>query len=195
MPDRGVLIRSLRLIWWGLLLVGLSGCPRAFKGAEGSLPPTIAIGSRYYTHYSFQYEKNRHRTTNYRRGFLVPVNTEVELVSFGRKGFVIQVLPAGPRIEIENVAKHTGDTVEQAFRKMLADTKLDLSRFTPAEREHILAGKVVPGMRKEAVIAALGYPPKTATPSLDMDEWRYWSSRFDTFIVRFKDGKVIAITH
>jgi hypothetical protein len=186
---------SVHALFLLLLLVSLSGCPRAFKGAEGNLPPQIQIGGQYYTQYSFQYEKNRHRTTNYRRGFLVPVNTPVQLVSFGRKGFVIQVLPDGPRIEIENVEKHTGDTVEQAFHKMLARTQLDLSQFTPAERERIVAGKVAPGMRKEAVIAAIGYPPATATPSLNMDEWRYWASRFDTFIVRFSNGKVTAITN
>ncbi len=194
MPDRRSSVRALCLLLWSLpLLVGLTGCPRAFRGAEANLPPEIEVGGKYYTRYSFQYEKNRHRTTNYRRGFLVPVNTAVELVSFGRKGFVIQVLPDGPRIEIESVEKHTGETVAQAFRKMLARTQLDLGRFTPAEREHILAGKVAPGMRREAVIAAIGYPPSTGTPSLDMDEWRYWASRFDTFIVRFKDGKVTAI--
>lgn len=48
-------------------------------------------------------------------------------------------------------------------------------------------------MRKEAVIAAIGYPPGTGTPSLEANEWRYWTSRFDTFIVRFKDGKVTEI--
>lgn len=132
MIDRRSSVRALCLLLWSLpLLVSLTGCHRAFKGAEGNLPPEIQIGGKYYPRYSFQYEKNRHRTTNYRRGFLVPVNTPVELVSFGRKGFVIQVLPDGPRIEIENVEKHTGETVDQAFRKMLARTPLDLNRFTP----------------------------------------------------------------
>lgn len=187
-------IRSLFLILWGMLiLVGLTGCPKAFKGAESTLPPDIEIGGRYFTQYAFQYEKNRHRTTNYRRGFLVPVNTPVELVSWGRKGFILQLLPDGPQIEIENVQKHTGDTISQAFHKLLARNQRDLSKFSALERKHILAGKVAPGMRRDAVIAAIGYPPTTSTPTLNMDEWRYWSSRFDTFIVRFKNDKVSAI--
>ncbi len=87
MPDQRSSVRALCLLLWILpLLVGLTGCPRAFRGAEANLPPEIEIGGKYYTRHSFQYEKNRHRTTNYRRGLLVPVNTQVALVSFGRKG-------------------------------------------------------------------------------------------------------------
>ncbi len=181
------LFRSLLLV---LLLVGLTGCPKAFKGGESSLPPGVELGGKYYTQYSFQYEKNRHRTTNYRKGFLVPVNTPVELLSWGRKGFMIRVLPNGPDIEIENVQKHTGDTIEQAFHKMLARRPLNLKQFTRRERGLIKEGKVAPGMSRKAVIAAIGYPPITQTPTLDMNEWRYWASRFDTFIVRFSNGRV-----
>ncbi len=178
-----------------LILLGLTGCPKAFKGGESSLPPDVTLGGKYYTQYSFQFEKNRHRTTNYRKGFLVPVNTPVELLSWGRKGFMIRVLPNGPDLEIENVQKHTGDTVVQAFHKMLARQPLNLKQFTRAERKLIEEGKVAPGMSKKAVIAAIGYPPITQTPTLDMDEWRYWASRFDTFIVRFKNGKVKQIVN
>ncbi len=178
-----------------LFLFGLTGCPKAFKGAEANLPPDIELGGKYYTQYSFQYEKKRHRTTNYRKGFLLPVNSQVELVSWGRKGFVIQVLPDGPRIEIENVQKYTGDSIGKAFHKMLARRKVNLQQFTPAERKLVLEGKVAPGMSKKAVITAIGYPPITQTPTLDMDEWRYWASRFDTFVVHFRNGRVSKIVN
>lgn len=192
--------QRLSVFRWSLLALAglamavlLNGCPKAFKGAEASLPAGITLGDTYYTQYSLMFEKNRHRTTNYRRGFLLPINSKVQLVSFGRKGFVISVLPSGPEIQIENVQKHTGDTPEQAFRKILAKTPVNLKKFTASERKNIVAGKVSRGMRKQAVIAAIGYPPVTGTPNLDMDEWRYWASRFDTFIVRFKNGKVVAV--
>ncbi len=194
------MLKRLYFFKWSLLLalmlsmvVLLAGCPRAFQGKEAALPPGIAVGDTYYTQFSLMFEKNRHRTTNYRRGFLLPINAKVQLVSFGRKGFVIKVLPSGPEIEIENVQKHTGDTPEQAFHKILAKTPVNMKKFTPMERKNILAGKVIRGMRKEAVIAAIGYPPVTGTPSLDRDEWRYWASRFDTFIIRFKNGRVAAV--
>jgi|GEM_PF-455662 len=194
MTERISISRALfRSILFALLMIGLMGCPKAFKGGESNLPPDVELGGKYYTQYSFQYEKNRHRTTNYRKGFLVPVNTPVELVSWGRKGFIIKILPDGPQIEIENVEKHTGDTIGAAFHKMLARQKLNLNRFRKSERKYIVAGKVAPGMSKKAVIAAIGYPPITQTPTLDMDEWRYWASRFDTFVVRFKNGRVSEI--
>jgi hypothetical protein len=48
-------------------------------------------------------------------------------------------------------------------------------------------------MRKSAVIVALGYPPKHKTPSLEANQWRYWSSRFGSFLVHFQDDKVSQI--
>lgn len=67
------------------------------------------------------------------------------------------------------------------------------SSFTPLEQEGIRAGKVVPGMSKRAVILAMGYPPRHATPTLEQDQWQYWSSRFDRVIVNFKDGRVDSV--
>ena len=44
------------------------------------------------------------------------------------------------------------------------------------------------------VLMALGYPPTHETGSLDQDEWKYWYSRFRTYLVRFgEDGRVESI--
>lgn len=45
-------------------------------------------------------------------------------------------------------------------------------------------------MSKDAVIAALGYPPKHQTPTLKGNQWRYWRTLFKTFVVHFEDDKV-----
>jgi hypothetical protein len=37
-------------------------------------------------------------------------------------------------------------------------------------------------MSRNAVLAAIGYPPQHATPSLSSDEWMYWATRYDRFI-------------
>lgn len=48
-------------------------------------------------------------------------------------------------------------------------------------------------MSKDAVLVAIGYPPITRTPTLESDDWTYWSNRFNTFIVYFENGKVSRI--
>lgn len=67
-----------------------------------------------------------------------------------------------------------------------------MSAFTDMERTPILEGQVENGMSKAAVLRAMGYPPKHQTPSLTGNEWTYWRNRVASFVVRFRDGKVVS---
>ncbi|MEN8261040.1 MAG: hypothetical protein ABFS02_10720, partial [Pseudomonadota bacterium] len=159
----------------------------------GEVPSSIQIGSVYYTQFTLQYEKNRHRTTNYRKGIMLPVNSEVTLVSFDKKKIIVRLLPSQQELIIENVAKHTNEDSIQAFHKMFAETPRDLSRFSKKVRGMIERGEVEKGMSKDAVLISLGDPPKIGTPSLESNHWRYWANRFNTFIVHFDKGRVVRI--
>lgn len=94
---------------------------------------------------------------------------------------------------VENVEKHSGASIEEVLGKMLSNTQVNLKSFTALERKNIAAGTVAPGMTKKAVVAALGFPPKHETPTSKMNSWRYWSSRFDTFVVNFENDKVKSV--
>lgn len=77
--------------------------------------------------------------------------------------------------------------------KSFSKNKLNLSKFNALEKKNINKGTVEKGMRKSAVIVAIGYPPATRTASLESDAWTYWSNRFNTFIVHFENDKVSRI--
>jgi hypothetical protein len=173
------------------VLFTLAGCAK--KLDEATLPAGVKTGNIYYAQVSFQYEKGRHLTTNYRRGILVPINTQVQLQEMTDDDIFLEVLPEHTKLRIENVEKHTGDNTTKAFAKLFAKDKVDLSRFSALEQENIVAGTVAEGMHKKAVIAAIGYPPITETPSLNANQWTYWSSRFNRFIVHFNKDKVAKI--
>lgn len=164
----------------GLVVAALAAC---HSTPEGAPPP----GGTYFTRSTLQYEQGRYRTTNYRRGFVLPVNTKVTLVSMDEDEIVVRVVDSGAELRVENVPKHTNDTTLGAFGKLLAAAPADLSRFSEAEQQAIRAGHATVGMSRDAVLAALGYPPAVGTPSLDEPVWKYWDSRFTTFVVRF-DG-------
>ncbi len=185
------MIRKIGLIFPICMFLVLGACHKQYTAQE--LGPDIKIGDVYYTQFSLFQENNVYRTTNYRRGLLIPINTSVTLVSIGDKDIELRLNDSGQKLIIENVAKHTNEDSQQAFRKILGKKKVDLSAFTGMERENILIGQVKKGMSKKAVLAALGYPPAIQTPSLEGDDWTYWSSRFDRFIVRFQNGKVESI--
>ncbi|EIC31388.1 hypothetical protein [Methylomicrobium album] len=170
-------------------LLALLGCAKRLDDASSG----ISIGETYYAQVSFQYEKGRHLTTNYRRGILVPVNTPVRLEDIASDEIFVELLPSHAKLRVVNVEKHTGDSTARAFAKLFGKNKLDLSRFSKLEQENIPAGKVAKSMSKKAVIAAIGYPPITETPNLSMNQWTYWSSRFNRFIVHFENDRVARI--
>ncbi len=157
---------------------------------DATLPLDIKPGAIYYTQVTIQYEKGRHLTTNYRRGAMLPVNTQVRLEEINEDEILLQILPDMTKLQVENVAKHTGDNTVRAFMKLFNKNRVNLSRFSRLEQEGIAVGRVVKGMGKQAVITAIGYPPVTQTSSTQMPRWTYWSSRFNRFVVEFQGDRV-----
>jgi hypothetical protein len=153
---------------------------------------TAKKGDIFYTRFSLFYEQGHHVTTNYRRGTLLPVNSPLTFVKSGRNEILV-TLPDGQEIVIENVKDYSGEDLNGVFRRTLSTAQTDLSQFSDAEKNAIEAGQAKVGMSKAAILIALGYPPKHQTPTLEGDSWRYWSSRYGTFIVRFEDGRVVEI--
>ena len=162
-------------------------------------------GETYYTQFSLYYDDFAHETTNYRTRTLVPINTPVTFVGIrtsspGIKGEqttltwpeILVKLPAGRELRIKNVRKYSGEDLNGIFVRTLGKEKVDLSAFTDMERTPILEGQVENGMSKAAVLRAMGYPPKHQTPSLTGNEWTYWRNRVASFVVRFRDDKVVS---
>ncbi len=181
-------VRSLLVI---LMMISLLSCKKTLKPEE--LPAHIVVGDRYYAQFVIRFEKNTHLTTNFRRGASIPVNTPVTLLKITTKTIEVQPENSIKPLIIKNAKKHTGDDVIQAFDKLFGKKKVNLRRFNSLERRHIKNGTVAKGMRKKAVIVAIGYPPITETPSLDSNTWVYWSGRFNKFRIHFKKGKVSRI--
>lgn len=174
-------------------MLGLSACAKKYE--PGQLGTDIQTGTVYYTQFSLFEEKGRFRTTNYRRGFLIPINTPVTLLSIDSKRIEVKVNDGAETLVVENVPKYTNEDVPTAFRKVFGKRKVNLGQFSPAEQKLILEGKVDKGMSREAVLAAIGYPPAHMTPDLKADSWTYWSNLYDRFVVRFKGDRVAEIVN
>ncbi|MDD5633462.1 MAG: hypothetical protein PHI13_15750 [Methylococcales bacterium] len=181
-----------RILFFALpLLLVLVACSKQIK--PGDLPAGVQVGRVYYTQFSLFQEENNFRTTNYRKGTLIPINTRVSLVSIDSDKVNLKLVGSGQPLSIENVQKYTKDDMPTAFLKIAGLNKVDLSAFSKSEQENILAGKVKEGMGRKAVLAAIGYPPQHKTPSLAANEWTYWASRLQSFVVHFKNDKVVNI--
>jgi hypothetical protein len=64
-----------------------------------------------------------------------------------------------------------------------------LDALTPVEKEGLRLGIAKKGMRKEAVILAIGYPPRRA--ALKQLSWRYDLPYDRSFTVYFDDAGVV----
>ncbi len=192
----------MRIVFRGfllsLLMLSFVGCKKdlgldLMDQSVQQLPEHIVIGESYFTQFVIRYEKNRHLTSNFRRGPSIAVNTKVTLAKISTKSMELELEGWAKPLVIKNVPKHTGDDIYQAFDKLFSKTKVNLNKFNRLERKNIKTGTVAKGMRKKAVTVAIGYPPITETMSLDVDTWVYWSGRFNRFNVNFRQGKVVSI--
>jgi len=178
------------VILFALVLL-LLGCKKEIKPSE--LVEGVQPSQLYYTQFSLFEEKDNFRTTNYRKGTLIPINTRVSLVSINSGVAELRLVDTGQKLTIENVPKITKDDIQTAFKKIAGPTEVDLKQFSQEERANILTGTSQKGMSKKAVLAAMGYPPLHETPSLESDVWTYWSNRYNRFVVNFKNGKVDSV--
>ncbi len=175
-----------------LMLFNLTAC-QFLQKEPIVLPEGIQLEDKYYTQVTMQYEKGKFRTTNYRKGILVPVNTEVRLLEVTAKSITVMLIKQEKELVVVNGVKYTGDDIYQSFTKLFSKKQVNLNKFSSLERKNIGLGKAVKGMKKAAVLVAIGYPPITRTPTIEADEWVYWKNRFNTFIVHFSNGQVSRI--
>jgi len=177
----------------GLMGLGLSGCGGA--GVTPAHQAQVDQHAQMYTQNTMWAQGSSISTLNFSLGAPIPVNSIVfyEDINSGSIAFTSNDV----RYHLKNSPRHSKTTMDQMMDRYFATTKVDLSKFTPAEQKAIKAGKVEVGMSKEAVLVSRGYPPAHATPSLQQDEWKYWKFQRgyaqDTIVYHFKDNKVSEI--
>lgn len=179
------------------LILGFAAAPvSAAASGTGYLEavesaPVPVQGQQYHLRHCIMYEKGTHIATNYWRGALVPINTKVTLVSMGDKEMTLR-LERGDLVRVENVPNFTRVDMAGLAKRMLSATPVSLDGMDESMARSIKNGAMRAGMTKEQVVMARGYPPGHQTSSLELDSWKYWSSRFVVHTVVFQDGVLAA---
>lgn len=133
-------------------------------------------------------------SVNYQQGGLIPLCTPVTIHSVSNRGMEFSIKETGRRYDYvfhdsmlytpeQHLAMYFGAQCEPPEARGL----------TPIDLDGIAQGKALPGMTKAGVVYAIGYPPRHATATLDLDEWTYWKNRWDRQLVVFADGVVAEI--
>ena len=164
----------------------MSGCGAAkVTPAQQSL---VDNKTPLYTQVSMWIDSNRIYGTNFGKGLLVPVNSQVKITSISGKAIAMEYL--GAKVTYYVTTKHTSLDTSKTMDRLFSTKKVDLSKFSAKAKENIMNGNLVVGMSKSEVLIARGYPPSHQTLSTESNLWKYWYHRFKTSTVSFKDGKV-----
>lgn len=115
---------------------------------------------------------------------VVPVGTPARITAYDFRFFNVDL--AGKPQRIKNDYSRNITLIDFAKRYVVTeDPKRKIASFPPAVGAAIVAGKVMPGMTREQVLMAIGYPVASENPSLDASVWRYWRDSWSEFQVNF----------
>jgi hypothetical protein len=167
-----------------------AGCGAAKKAPV----PSNLEGPMYTQHNIWEDVKATVWSTNYPRGIMIPVNTEVEITGYNAKFVYFKIAGQDREIRIRNAQKFTLLNSEDLAARYFGITKVNLSNKRGKIKQAIKSGLITNGMTKEEVIIARGYPPSHRTPSLKENTWIYWQNRYVTKKVEFKNNKVVYFT-
>lgn len=123
---------------------------------------------------------------------ILSVNTPVTIKK-KRKAFIIKNTLNNEKIYFEFHETNMSMKLEQYLNLITSSAKVSLAGFSENDMKGIQDGKAYPGMTKNGVRVALGYPAAHKTPSLDSNTWVYWTNRFRSVDVVFNDlGEVVS---
>jgi len=168
----------------------------------GAVRSDFLKGRQLFTAYNLWVEQaDEVFDINFKRGMIIPAGTAVSEIAIQEhsrfKRIHFTLAGDGRQFIVHWNSKYHPTRTIQDFAAGLFGEK-DFSSLSAGldqnEISAIKAGRITPGMRKDAVLIAYGPPPEHATFSLDSSVWLYWTSRLVTQSVRFDaEGRVIEV--
>ncbi|NTV15355.1 MAG: hypothetical protein HGA96_15730 [Desulfobulbaceae bacterium] len=135
-------------------------------------------------------------------GDLLPWGTEVRIVRVARKYLVFEDVAKRRQYRYGFYWKTRSvvplvDHVKRVFLDNVTDLRTQVEGLSELDKDGIYEGRVRPGMSREAVLVAIGYPPEFANREALMSDrqWLYWINRFERMVISFsRDGLVNGIS-
>jgi hypothetical protein len=147
-------------------------------------------GADRYTLVNLHPDKAKLYDVNYQQSGFIPLCTQVRIDGQDQKAVRFTVLATGQRYEYlhHHVIPDFQANVDRVFGYSCVGSRA--KGLSSLDQEGIRQGRALPGMTKQGVILAMGYPPEHATPSIESDDWKYWTGKLSTMHVQFQDGRV-----
>lgn len=124
---------------------------------------------------------------------IIPPNTAF-LVKTSGSGFSLKNKETGEQITYIFAEKHMAMDKKAYLEKIFSSDPVSLDGLSELDLKGIKNGSALNGMTRKGVMIALGYPAAHRTPSLDTNEWIYWTNRFGTIAVLFDENGIVTGT-
>jgi len=124
----------------------------------------------------------------------IPLGTPIKALGYGRQRVYVE-LPDGKQAIGNDYSRNLNLTAFAQRYIVAQDPKQKLAGYPPRIRKAIETAHLVPGMTREQVLMAVGYPIGSENPDLNAGVWRYWLSTWAEYQVVFgADNLVKEIT-
>jgi hypothetical protein len=159
-------------------------------GCASQKAPNPLVGQSRFTCCNIRYEKDEINDANYQVGTIIPFGTRVQILEVGSDKVKFQAPGHTPVTWYRRYGKDI--PMETYLARLFPDTdpNAKLGKMPAKKKKLLEQGMVEPGMTRDDVLLALGYPPAHRTPSLSAPSWHYWRNRFVQFDVYFDGDKV-----
>ena len=144
-----------------------------------------------YTCCNLHYSGDWVSDLNYSADTRIPAGSPIKIFDYGRWRLITEV--DGKKIRIGLDYGRRQETLAQFARKLTVDKDLRfrMAAFPAIVQDAIRAAKVLPGMTKEQVLMAVGFPARHETPSIDGADWKLWHTSRIPYTVHFDErGRV-----
>jgi hypothetical protein len=138
-----------------------------------------------YTCCNLHYDKDWISDANRRQLPMIPAGAKIKVLDYGSNRANVEI--DGKPMRIGHDYGRGEESLEKFIAKLVVktDPQVKVKRYPEKVRAAIKEGRVIPGMTRDQVILAVGYPPTHKTPSLDASVWNLWASRAGRYEVHW----------
>jgi hypothetical protein len=138
-----------------------------------------------YTCCNFHHEKDWISDANWRYLPMIPAGAKIKVLDYGSNRASVEI--DGKPFRIGQDYGRREESLQSFIQKLVVknDPKARIAKYPEKIRAAVRDGRVIPGMTREQVIIAVGYPPTHRTPSLESSVWNLWGSRSGRYEVHF----------
>lgn len=174
-----------------VIVLGLAAVVLVGAACNPPLPAHPYAGTSKFLCCNVHYEKNEINDNWFQVGTPIKAGTRVQIMEV-RKNSVLFQAEGHPPIRLELKYGEKLVAFDDYLRRVFPDTNplLKFGKKKSKLEQAAIDGRVEPGMTRDQVILAIGYPPAHMTPSLEQDSWHYWTNRWHQYYVIFSKGKV-----